>query len=199
MWIYRQYVLKQAQKNVGTIEINAMVYVDADKGISDIYPLNISKIHYMGKLMLEEVTENDTIKYCLFNNTYTTDYIPNLNELSKLENKALKTKKFGAIPLGNTIPNYNKKIIMNDTILNDISYKRFAVRSPNEYTVFYIQNDLNLPYSFNKLAEKDYKGTITRIDSYKIKEDVFISLKMKAEKKIQKKYFNTLTDNYFKF
>ena len=177
IWIYRQYTLKQAQKNVGTIEINALVYEDADSGISNIYPLNISKMYYMGNLLLEEITENDTIKYCLFNRTSSTDYTPNLENISSLKNKSIKNKKFGALPLSENIPNYKDRIIMNDTVLNDVLYKRFAVKNPSEYSVFYIQENLNIPYSFNKIAEADYKGTITRIDSYKLKEDIFIDQK----------------------
>lgn len=196
---YRYYTLKEAQKKVGTIEINAVIYEDVDKGLSDIHSLNISKIFFMGDVLLEQIKENDTLKYCLFNKSMCTDYTSDLSFLSNMGKKNIKSKKFGAIPLSDTIPNYSNRIAMNDTILDEIKYKRFAVRNPNEYSVFYLQDNLNIPYSFNNKAEQDYKGTITRIDSYKITDDIFISITLKAENKIQRTFYNTLTTNYFKF
>lgn len=196
---YKTLTLKQAEKNIGTIDIDAMVYEGADAGITDIKDLKVSKMYYMQNMVLEEIQEDDTLKYCLFNHKRYTPYTVDLDSIELLPAKDLLFKNVGAISLGDSIPNYKNRIILNDTILDDTEYKRFAVRNPNEYTVFYVQNDLNIPYSFNALAEKEYKGTISRIDTYKIQEDVFISITLKTEKTIKRRYFNTLKNNYFKF
>ncbi len=135
----------------------------------------------------------------LFNKKEYTPFTVDLDSLKILPSLEISSKNIGAVGLGDTIPNYKNRIALNDTILDEIEYKRFAVRNPNEYTVFYVQNNLNIPYSFNRLAEKDYKGTISRIDTYKIEEDVFLSITLKAERTIKKRYFNSLKNNYFKF
>lgn len=197
--IYKAYVLKQAEKNVGTIDIDVLIYENADAGVTDIHSLKVSKMYYMQDMILEELEEEEVKKYCLFNDKYCTSYTTDLDSIEYLAKQNLELKTIGAIPLNDTIPNYFNKKLMNDTILDDIAYKRFAIRNPNEYTVFYVQDNLNIPYSFNKLAEKDFKGTITRIDSYKLQEDLFISVTLKVDKKIKKSYFNTLNTNYFKF
>lgn len=196
---YKTISLRQAEKNVGTIDIDVIIYEGADAGITDIQMLKISKMYYMQNLILEQIEESDTVKYCLFNKKKHTSFTVDLDSISILGSKDILSKNIGAISLGDSIPNYKNKIALNDTILDDIEYKRFAVRNPNEYTVFYVQNDLNIPYSFNPLAEKEYKGTISRIDTYKINEDVFLSITLKAAKTIQKRYYNTLKNNYFKF
>lgn len=198
-FIYKAYMLKQAEKEVGTIDINAMVYENADAGLTDIHPLKISRMYYMKNMILEEIDDNGTLKYSLFNNKFYTPYTSDLDSIDYLQGKDIEFKNIGAVPLGDSIPNYENRVLMNDTILDDISYRRFAVRNPNEYTVFYVQDNLKIPYSFNRVAEHDYKGTISRIDSYKIREDVFISITLKTEKKIQKTYFNKLSNHYFKF
>jgi hypothetical protein len=196
---YKVLTLRQAEKNVGTIDIDVMIYEGADAGITDIQALKISKMYYMQDLILEEIQESDTLKYSLFNKKEYTPFTVDLDSLKILPSLEISSKNIGAVGLGDTIPNYKNRIALNDTILDEIEYKRFAVRNPNEYTVFYVQNNLNIPYSFNRLAEKDYKGTISRIDTYKIEEDVFLSITLKAERTIKKRYFNSLKNNYFKF
>ena len=85
------------------------------------------------------------------------------------------------------------------TLLDQIQYKRFAIRSAKEYSVFYLQDKLNIPYSFNKKAEEDYAGTITRIDTYNIQDDKFISITLNSMSKIQRQFYNNLSNNFFKY
>lgn len=197
--VYRQYTLKQAQKRVGTIEINVSIYDDADKGLSDIHFLNVSKMYYLDNLLIEEVEMNDTIMFCVFNSKFHTDFTTDIDSLALMKPHNIESKKHGTLFLGTSIPNYSDRMMMNDTILDQIHYKRFAIKSENEYSVFYLQDKLNIPYSFNKKAEDDYSGTITRIDTYNISDDRFISITLNSKNKIQRQFYNNLSNNFFKY
>ena len=54
-------------------------------------------------------------------------------------------------------------------------------------------------HSFNKKAEEDYAGTITRIDTYNIQDDKFISITLNSMSKIQRQFYNNLSNNFFKY
>lgn len=196
---YRHYILKQAQKNVGELNINVTIYEDVDKGLSDIISLHLSKMHYLGDLILEEIEDDNTVEYCVFNSKFCTEFTSNIDSLAFMSPHSINKKKKGSLFLSNSIPNYEEKIAMNDTILEKVKYKRFAISSKTEYSVFYLQDNLNIPYSFNKQAEKEFNGTITRIDTYNINEDKFISVILQSNNKIQKSFYENLSNNYFKY
>ena len=121
--------------------------------------------------------------FCVFNSKFHTDFTSNIDSLPFMKAHNIESER----------------MIMNDTVLDQIQYKRFAIRSANEYSVFYLQDKLNIPYSFNKKAEEDYAGTITRIDTYNIQDDRFISITLNSMSKIQRQFYNNLSNNFFKY
>jgi hypothetical protein len=137
--------------------------------------------------------------FCVFNSKFHTDFTSNIDSLPFMKAHNIESKKQGTLFLRTSIPNYSERMIMNDTVLDQIQYKRFAIRSANEYSVFYLQDKLNIPYSFNKKAEEDYAGTITRIDTYNIQDDRFISITLNSMSKIQRQFYNNLSNNFFKY
>lgn len=176
----------------GAFKLNVVIFEDADKGISSITDVQLANVYYIGDLMIEEVPKLSGEEYCFIKGTQFSGYFLNLNELNFDNKLSLKEKKAGAVGLADTIPNYFERTNMSDTILDEIHYKRFAIDAENEYSVFYVRENLKLPYSLNKRADKDYKGSIARIDTYQREEDRFISVRLVPNDTIPLKFYNKL-------
>lgn len=196
--LYIFYYILYNKKTYGSFSIEAVIYEDADMGISDVIEVELSRVYYCNDLMIERNKLNDTTyQFCLIKDKVYSGYFFALDSLYFKNKIDIYTKKGGLVYFRDSLPNYKKRIAMSDTILNKIHLKRFAINTDIEYSVFYLNEKVNkLPYSFNKIVEKDYKATIQRIDTYDRQNDRFISLRLSYTDSIPKIYFNKL--NFFK-
>lgn len=180
------------EKNAGVFKLNMVVFTDADKGISDVHNIEFSRVYFIGKKMLEVIPNDNSYSYCFLDNKNYSGFFDHLDSLNFNVKKEISKKDRGAIPLAEVIPNYENRVNISDTILDNTLLKRFCINTENEYSVFYIGNDLKIPFSLNELIEKDYKGTIRRIDTYQRLEDRFISLRLNYTDTIPQKFYNIL-------
>lgn len=195
---YTFYAKIYNKKTYGSFSIEAVIYENADMGISEVIEVELSKVYYCNDLMIERNKLNDTTyQFCLIKDKAYSGYFYALDSLYFKKKIDIYTKRGGLVYFGDSLPNYSKRIAMSDTILDKIHFKRFAINTDIEYSVFYLNARINkLPYSFNRVAEKDYKATIQRIDTYDRQNDRFISLRLSYTDSIPKIYFNKL--NSFK-
>lgn len=189
------YFSANNNNRTGCFKLSVIVFEDADAGISKVSEVQLANVYYVGDLMLEEVPKIKGAEYCFFNETKFSGYFNSLDQLNFDKKLSIKEKKNGAVALADTIPNYSARVNMTDTVMGEIAYKRFAVNNEEEYSVFYVTEKKDIPYSLNRIAEKDYKGTITRIDTYQRKEDLFISLRLINNDTIPRKFYNKLKIN----
>lgn len=190
---YTIYNKLYAKVNYGAFKIDATIYEDADLGISNVIEVELTKVYYKNNLMLEECkTDAQTTNYSLLSNKKYSGYFNSLDSLTFASKLPIEDKKNGLVYFADSLPNYKEKIVMNDTILDEVKFKRFAINTDAEYSVFYVAKKINLPYSFNEIVERDYEGTILRIDSYNRVNDRFTTLKLVPSDTIPKKFYNKL-------
>ena len=180
------------KKSAGAFSLKILVLEDADNGISNVHNIEFSKVYFIGDKMLEVVPVDKSFNYCYIENNYFSGYYSNLDELNFDNKIEVKQKKRGAVTLADQLEGYNERITMNDTVLEDLHLKRFAINTENEYSVFYIGDKLDIPFSLNKKIENDYKGTIRRVDTYQRNEDRFVSLKLNYSDTIPSTFYNIL-------
>lgn len=204
---------KEIKSAQGGIDIISNIYFNASQGLEDSKQFHISKINYIGDDIVELVPNVEIAE--VIDSVYyirdTTFYRAGTVEESKHfifkyhqmvgDPESIYKKNYGAVWLNTPIFDYDKRKNIADTILYDNKvYKRFEINTKENYTVFYIyQTDTILPYSLNKIAEKDYKGRIERIDSYDKTKDLFSTMWLIARKTVDldaKKIFeyNTYID-----
>src|SRR5699024_6866478 len=110
----------------------------------------------------------------LYTNAYTLKSLMESQEYS-----ALKKKNYAAVFYPEIIPNYKNKEMLTDTAFDGFSYKRVKIVTDSSYNIYYLhQTDTIYPFSLHREMEKEIGGVINRIDSYDLKNDKFISLKM---------------------
>lgn len=184
----------------GSIRLEVFVYNDPSGNLYDSYRLPISTLYFLNDRFIEQVpVASDTAEFPPFAYIREGMFAPlnTLNEKKEpLNFYPLSEKNFGAVFLDMPVPNYDKRTELPDTSLNGYHYKRFRVVSQEEYSVFYIhQTDTILPFSLGPQVEKDYSGILNRIDTYEIKNDRFISLRMHVSKGIPEiVYFSLKND-----
>ncbi|MDO5666140.1 MAG: hypothetical protein Q4G63_12925 [Bacteroidia bacterium] len=180
----------------GRIRTFLNVFNNASVSLYDSYQLKISDMFFRDNLIIENVPDAEITRVKPYNLIYDGYYIEgdNLQSLSlgSLKND-LKAKNSGAIFVNDTIPNYENRINMSDTVLNNKNLKRFYIRTPLDFSVFYVDETLqNLPYSFNFIVDKDYNGTLVRIDTYQEQFDKFTTLFLTHTDTIPENIYNTL-------
>ena len=187
--------IKSAQ---GGIDIISNIYFNASQGLEDSKQFHISKINYIGEDIVElvpnvEIPEViDSVYYINNENFYRAGTVDESKHFIFKEHKmvgnpeSLYKKDYGAVWLNTPIFDYEKRKNIADTILYDNKvYKRFEINTKENYTVFYIHpTDTILPYSLNRIAEKDYKGRIERIDSYDKTKDLFSTMWLIPRKEV---------------
>lgn len=185
----------------GCIKLEVFVYNDPGRNLYDSYRLPISTLYFLDDEFIEQVpVVKDTAGFPPFAYIREGMFTP-LNTLAKkkdlLDFYPLSKKNFGAVFVNMPVPNYDKRIGLPDTSFNGYQYKRFRVVSQEEYSVFYIhQTDTILPFSLGSQVEKDYGGILNRIDTYEIKNDRFISLRMHVSKGIPEMIYSSLKIMY---
>lgn len=184
----------------GAIDIISNIYFDASKGLEDNKQFHISKINYIGDDIIELVPDIYVPEFIdsVFYIKDTTYYEAGILEEAKTfifkehqlagEPKNVFKKKYGAVWVNIPIFDYDKrKDIADTTLYENKHYKRFEINTADNYTVFYIHpTDTIMPYSLNRIAEKDYKGRIERIDSYDKKRDLFSTMWLITRKELDK-------------
>lgn len=207
---------KEIKSAQGGIDIISNIYFNASQGLEDSKQFHISKINYVGEDIVElvpniEIAEViDSVYYIRDTTFYRAGTLDESKHFIFREHQmagdpeSIYKKNYGAVWLNTEIFDYNKRKNIADTILYENKvYKRFAINNKENYTVFYIyQTDTILPYSLNKIAEKDYKGRIERIDSYDKTKDLFSTMWLISRKTVDveaKKIFdyNTFIENEF--
>lgn len=181
------------EKNkAGTFKLRMVVFEDADNGISDIHDIEFSKVYFRGKKMLELVPNKDSHYFCMIEGNEFSGFFPSIDALNFNNKIELKSKARGAISLPDPIEGYENRKNIQDTILEGANLRRFCINTENEYSVFYIGEKLDIPFSLNKKIENDYNGSIRRIDTYQREQDRFISLRLSYTDTIPEKFFNIL-------
>ena len=174
----------------GSIDIITNVYFEASKGLDNNKSFHVSNINYYHEEMLElvpdveypEINSNAFyIKDSLFYDLGNPDYVDKINiadVIATTKSRKINMKKIGIL-FHIDIPEYEKRKNISDTVLFGKNYKRFEVKTPTTFSMYYIYpTDTILPFSISEKAEKDYAGRIERIDTYDYKEDMFVSLQL---------------------
>lgn len=175
----------------GRIDIINNIYFHASQGLEDVHSFHVSKLNYHHDLILEIIPdmnfpEMDETAYCVIDSVYYNLENPeNLGQCNIFsfarQNKAfpLYQKQKGALFGVDSIPYYEQRKELRDTILFNKKYKRFEIETPLSFSRYYVYpTDTILPYSINRKVEIDYNGRIERIDTYNKKEDLFITLQL---------------------
>ena len=181
------------------VTVEATVYNDPDGDLYDSFILPISTMYFYEGHCIEELPEalDSTLSSGTFGAyIYDQKFAP-LSRLEDIEmvvpDSPISEKKFGALFSQPPVPNYDSREELTDTIFNGRNYKRFKIVSDSDYTVYYLNlTDSIYPYSLAKQFEKDYKGSLDRIDSYDIVNNRFTSLKMAVSDTIPSRYYSSL-------
>lgn len=180
----------------GKINLEAMVYNDPNGDVYDSFLVDISTLYYLNDHLLETMSfPEDSLLYSYINlsdSLYTNGY--SLKDLSKRqEYSGLGKKNYGAVFYPEKIPNYENKEALTDTVFDGFSYKRIRIVTDSSYNIYYLhQTDTIYPFSLHREMEKEIKGVINRIDSYDLKNDKFISLKMRLSDTIPESVYGFL-------
>ncbi|WP_027384920.1 hypothetical protein [Epilithonimonas caeni] len=200
---------KEIKSPKGGIDIISNVYFTASKSLDSMKSFHVSKLNYMGDSIIEfvpslEIPEIITNKYFINDSVYfdinkgneIENGMPLLPAMSKYQfARSVYNKRIGAIYTKEPLINYKNRKNLSDTILFGKEYQRFEIKSPWNYTRFYIyKTDTILPYSLYKNVENDYKGRLERIDSYNRKTDIFVSVQL-----IPRKILDKEAEDIFKF
>lgn len=181
---------KKILSTQGGIDIISNIYFEASKTLENSEHFHISKMNYNNGQMLElvpnfEFSQLTDSVYFIKNDLFyragsaeeaksfifkETEFLKNGQDVSK--------KDYGAIWVDKEVPDYDKRTVIEDTILyKNRTFKRFSIKSKNSYSVFYIYpTDTVLPYSLNKIIDNDYKGRLERIDTYDKEKDLFSTI-----------------------
>lgn len=180
---------KEIKSDKGAIDIISNVYFNASQTLDSMRSFHVSKLNYMGDSIIElvpdlQISELSSHKFFIKDSIY---YGLDGKNQSFLLAKIVKTNKpfsvynknIGAIYTKESLINYKNRKNLSDTVLFGKEFKRFEIKSPWNYTRFYIYpTDTILPYSLYKNVEEDYKGRLERIDSYNRKSDIFVSVQL---------------------
>jgi len=187
---------KSIPSTAGKINLEAMVYNDPNVDIYDSFLVDISTLYYLNDHLLETMRDNeDSLVYSyinlsdsLYTNAYTLKSLMESQEYS-----ALKKKNYAAVFYPEIIPNYKNKEMLTDTAFDGFSYKRVKIVTDSSYNIYYLhQTDTIYPFSLHREMEKEIGGVINRIDSYDLKNDKFISLKMNLNDTIPESVYGFL-------
>ncbi|WP_155960815.1 hypothetical protein [Flavobacterium daejeonense] len=186
------------KKTMGKISLEIFVYNQPSKNIYDAVRIPISKMYFKDNNFIEVLPDFENRKqipfafitgdkYARFNNLEKINQITKFYDLAK--------KNFGVKFINDSIQNYTSKKILTDTSFNGYNYKRVAIATKKDYTVFYIhQTDTILPFSLSKQFDKDFHGILNRVDTYEIEKDRFTSLRMTISDTIPSNFFNALNN-----
>lgn len=197
---------KEVISKEGSIDVFTNVYFNASKGLNNYRQFYISKLDYKNDTILEFVpnvnypTIIDKVTFIKNDSFYNSvDYIESATtpfvKLAMAKPVSIFEKKFGSKWIDFPIYDYDKRIEMNDTILyGSKEFRRFKTIQGKTLTIFYVKKtDTILPYSFSKIADRDYKGRLERIDSYDKEKDIFTTLVLVPRNSVSedgKKMFN---------
>ncbi len=191
----------------GAIDIFTTLYLNASQGLKDVKYIHTSKINYLNNEIVEiipnvyvpEITQN--IFFIKDSSFYTIKSEKENFLLSNIiygEEKSVFIKESGAVFYKGEVPFYRKRKDLKDTIMFDKTYKRFEIQNKYGISRYYIfMTDTILPYSFNKIIDKDYSGRLERIDSYDKKQDIFITVQMLHREKWDKEAQDIFDFNLF--
>ena len=203
---------KEIKAEKGGIDIISNVYFAASKNLDSMKTFHVSKLNYKGDSIIEivpdlQVPEMNAGKYFIKDSLYydigIKDQINNrlivLSDVFKSQKpKSVFNKSVGAIYTKEPLKNYRNRKNLSDTVLFGKEYQRFEIKSPWNYSRFYIyKTDTILPYSLYKNIENDYKGRLERIDSYNRKTDVFVSVQLIPRSKMDEEAEDTFNFNDF--
>jgi len=187
----------ETKMKAGCIKLEVFVYNDPGGNPYDSYRLMVSTLYFLDDEFIEQVpVVSDTTGIPPFAYIREGKFVP-LNGLA--EKKELLTfyplseKHFGAVFVDTPVPFYDKREELPDTSFNGYNYRRVRIVSQEDYSVFYIhQTDTVLPFSLSPRFDMDYHGILNRIDTYEIKKDRFISLRMQVSRGIPELVYSTL-------
>ena len=193
---------KKKEKEVvsyGRLKTFINVYNNASVSVYDSYQLELSDMYFRNDLIIEYMPE-DEFTPSTYNLIYNGAF-SKANSLDALtfdsEKEDLKNKKTGAVFVYDSIMGYDRRKPMTDTILQNQYLKRFFIQTPYDFSVFYIDTTLqNLPYSFNFLVDRDYKGSLVRVDTYQSDIDKFTTLKLQYSDTIPQNIYDALNRLY---
>ncbi len=175
----------------GAIDVLSNVYLNASKGLNQIKSYHVSTLNYSHDTILElipnqEIGQITEEAYFIQDTTFLTinnpEYVNRISieELKSGQNpKSIFQKQTGSVFTHEHLPNYAYRHDISDTILFGKTYKRFEIKSPENYARYYVHpTDTILPYTIYGEVYKQYKGRIERIDSYNKESDIFITLQL---------------------
>jgi len=181
----------------GQIRLELVVYNDPDGNLYDSFQLPISTLWFVDNIFLEQVSRlTPDIRVPAYALIRDSVFAPMDNWNSSqaiLKFYPLKQKRFGAAFLNISVPCFDNREQLNDTVLSGMFLKRFQIVTPEEYSVFYLHpTDTVIPYSLSRQFDKEYDGIVVRIDTYERKRDRFLSLRMTYQEGVPQRYLQIL-------
>ncbi|QOR74605.1 hypothetical protein IMZ16_04000 [Cruoricaptor ignavus] len=186
---------KKIKSEKGGIDLISNVYLDASSGLDKIHSFHVSKLNYKGDTIIEFVPDNQIpeitreVNFIIDTAYYTTTNISKARQTNfkslpvNYSQFSVKNKKSGIMNQQGEVPGYKEKKQLTDTILFGKHYKRFETNTAGFYTRYYVfVTDTILPYSLNRIIDKDFKGRLERVDTYNKKQDIFITLQLLPRK-----------------
>lgn len=192
----------------GTIEVKTRVFYNASQSLEDAEVFHISKLHFYEDKFMEYVPDLydgeliDSI-FLIKNDKYYNVQVGSQEELNSYDfknivfDKSVFDKTSGAmwIPVADSIYGYGKRQILKDTIWEKKHYSRFSIADENHLALFWVlKNDTILPYSLNRIADTQYNGRITRIDTYEKERDLFSTVIMDYKPTVEKGIIDVLKE-----
>ncbi len=181
---------KKIMKEKGSIDIVATIYMNASKTLEDSKTIIVSKLNYKNDTIIELIPDVDfpeqinsvyiiVDSMCTDIGDVTSARKINLKNLTNKLKFSVKEKQAGAMfsDLEHTNWDYVNKI--TDTVLFKKNYMRFQIKSPENFTRFYLyKTDTILPYQIYPKSSGKLNSRIERIDTYDKVNDIFISLQL---------------------
>lgn len=181
----------------GQIRLELVVYNDPDGNLYDSFQFPISTLWFVDDTFLEQVPrltpDIPVPAYALIRDSVFAPMDNWNSSVVVLPFYPLREKHFGAAFLNTSVPCFDKRQQLNDTVLSGLFLKRFQIVTPEEYSVFYLHpTDTVIPYSLSPQFEHEYEGIVVRIDTYERKRGRFLSLRMKYQEGVPARYLQIL-------
>jgi len=185
----------RVRKTSGRIDVRMLVYNDPENDPYDMFVIPVSTIYFARDCLLESVPEfgNGKGKFVLVKGQKHAVF-NDLNSISEVRpDIPLRDKDLGVRFANDSVPGYEKREDLTDTLLNGREYRRARIVTDSAYSVFYVhRTDTVLPYSLSSQFDKDYNGRLDRVDTYEKHGNRFTSLRMAVSDTVPQRFHNAL-------
>jgi len=188
----------RARRTAGRIDIRLIVYSDPENDPYDMFVLPVSTIYFARNCFLEAIPElgggSDADRTFVLVKDGKYAAFRSLGSVADLRPSIpLGKKDLGVRFANDSVPGYEKREDLTDTVMNGRDYRRARIVTDSAYAVFYVhRTDTVLPYSLSSQFDRDYRGTLDRVDTYEKYRNRFTSLRMTVSDTLPQRFYNAL-------